>query len=134
MLHKLFKNFLIIFTLGITLVSVVGCKSRSVQLTEADNGKSFSIGVGDSLVITLPGNPSTGYSWEVKSVDSTILVVAGEAQFVSDNTNMVGSGGTLTFTFDAKKTGSSTLELVYLRPWETGVDPLGTFTIQVVVE
>jgi len=47
---------------------------------------------------------------------------------------LVGLGGQVRFIFNATKAGSTTLELVYHRPWETNVAPLQTFTIQVTVK
>jgi inhibitor of cysteine peptidase len=134
MQNKFFKTAFILFSLGIILVGMVGCSPKPVQLTEADNGTSVSMSVGSQLVVTLPGNPSTGFNWEVKSVDASILELAGDPQFVSDNTNIMGAGGALTFTFDAKIAGSTTLELIYHRPFETGVDPLQTFSVKVEVK
>ena len=131
---KLFKTTLIILTMVISLASTTGCKPKAVQLTDVDNNKDITLDAGDQLIITLPGNPTTGYNWEVKSVDAAILGVVGEPQFVSDNTNLVGAGGQLSLTFKALKAGSTTLELVYHRPWETDVAPLQTFTIQVTVK
>lgn len=134
MKHMMFKILLITLTLGVVLASLSGCKAKAVQLTDADNTKDITLDLGTQLVITLPGNPSTGYSWEVKSVDGDILELVGEPQFVSDNTNVVGAGGQLSLTFEALKAGSTTLELVYLRSWEADIDPLQTFIIQVTVK
>ena len=134
MQNKYYKNILIILTLVVILASISGCKPKAVQLTDADNNKEIPLEVGSQLVITLPGNPSTGYSWEVKSMDAAILGVVGEPQFVSDNTNLVGAGGQLSLTFEALKAGSTTLELVYHRAWETDIAPLQTFTVKVTVK
>ena len=45
---------------------------------------------------------------------------------------MVGVGGTEIFRFEAS-TGETSLSLVYHLPWEKDVEPLETFTVQVVV-
>jgi inhibitor of cysteine peptidase len=134
MQNKIYKTILIILTLVVCLASITGCKPKPVQLTEADNNKEITLDVGSQLIITLPGNPSTGYNWEVKTIDTAILGQVGEPQFVSENTNLVGAGGQLSLTFEALKAGSTTIELVYHRPWETDVAPLQTFTIQVTVK
>ena len=127
-------QILFVIAMIISLVSMAGCKAQPVKISETDNGKSISVSVGNQLEVSLSGNPTTGYSWEVKSVDATILEQVGEPQFSSDNPNLVGSGGIQTFTFDVKKSGSVTLELIYHRPWETDVEPLQTFSIQVEVK
>lgn len=134
MKNKTFKTLTIIIVLVGLLASMTGCSPKIVKLTEVDNNKEISMQVGNQLTITLPGNPSTGYNWEVQSGDTAILGMVGEAQFVSDNSDLVGAGGKLTLTFEALKSGSTTLELVYHRAWETDVAPLQTFTVQVTVK
>jgi predicted secreted protein len=37
------------------------------------------------------------------------------------------------FRFEAVEAGETLIELVYHRPWEEGVEPLETFSIQVIV-
>lgn len=120
--------------LVLLLVILSGCKPGSVSVGEADAGKEITLKQGQSLVVSLPGNPSTGYSWEVQEVDVALLEQVGEAEFASDDTALVGAGGKLTLTFKALSTGKTSLVLVYHRPWETDVEPLQTFSITVVIE
>ncbi|MBN1505566.1 MAG: protease inhibitor I42 family protein, partial [Sedimentisphaerales bacterium] len=42
-------------------------------------------------------------------------------------------GGWESFDFKAVHPGQMTLKLVYRRPWEEGVEPLKTFSLQVTV-
>ena len=46
----------------------------------------------------------------------------------------VTRGRTQTVRFEAVEAGQMDLRLVYHRPWETGVEPLETFTVQVTVQ
>lgn len=46
---------------------------------------------------------------------------------------LVGAGGWEIFRYKAINAGQMTLKLGYRRPWEEGVEPLITFSIQVVV-
>jgi predicted secreted protein len=72
------------------IVLLAGCGSaaggQTIKLTEADAGKSVDLAPGDTLEIALAGNPTTGYNWEVESVDSAILRQVGEPQFEADST------------------------------------------------
>lgn len=107
-------------------------------LTQADNGSSATLSVGDTLKVSLPSNPSTGYSWKIQGNDAKVLLPVGDSQFsLGDNaTPMPGAGGTQTFTFKGVSAGSSKLALVYVRPWETTVTPTpdDTFTVDVTVQ
>ncbi|MGC9358653.1 MAG: protease inhibitor I42 family protein, partial [Anaerolineae bacterium] len=44
-----------------------------------------------------------------------------------------GAGGVQVFRFRAATTGRTTLELIYHRPWEEDVEPLQTWSVEVVV-
>jgi len=134
MKHRLITNSFVFIALCISIVTVTGCGTRALKLTETDNGSDVNLDAGGQLMITLPGNPSTGYSWEVLGVDGYILAQEGEPEFIGEDSMLVGLGGQVRFIFIAKKAGSTTLELVYHRPWETNVAPLQTFTIHVTVK
>ena len=47
---------------------------------------------------------------------------------------MVGAGGKDIWTFVGVRPGETTVELEYIRPWETGVGPVERASYRVVVE
>ena len=102
---------------------------------EAYDGQ-VTLEVGQRLTVRLESNPSTGYLWEWVDRQASILEQIGEAEFTPGETGdppLVGAGGWDVFTFEAVSSGQMTLELVYRRPWEEGVEPLKTFSLQVIV-
>lgn len=104
--------------------------SEATVYTADDDGTSIVLEPGASFSVVLPGNATTGYSWQVEGIDAAILSAA-EPVYVSDS-ELVGAGGVYTFTFTAAAAGETELRLVYLRPWEQ-VAPLETFTMTVTV-
>jgi inhibitor of cysteine peptidase len=104
----------------------------TIQLTLADNGSAVALSAGDTLIVELEGNPTTGYGWELDALDESILRPVGEPGYQSDS-DLVGSPGTFTFAFDAAEPGDTVLRLVYLRPWEE-VEPIQAFSVTVTVE
>jgi inhibitor of cysteine peptidase len=129
------RKFLVICTLGFIVIPATACSpAKPVNLTATDKGSQISLKVGGQVVITLDGNPSTGYTWEAQGLDTTIFKQVGEATFVSSDPGLVGAGGSLTLTFSVLKAGTAPLTLVYHRPWETGVDPIDTFSVTVTVK
>lgn len=72
------------------------------------------------ITISVPSNPSTGYSW-MYFIDGDAIEFTSES-YVSSSTSpdVVGAGGTQTFVFKAVKPGTVTLTLSYARPWEEG--------------
>ena len=110
-----------------------GCGSaKEVKLNANDNGRQVDLQKGQTLVITLESNPTTGYRWEVVEIEESILRQIGEAEFKPES-EALGAGGTETFRFEAVSAGKMPLALVYHRPWEEGVEPLETFSLEVVV-
>ncbi len=119
--------------LAVLLTAISGCSAQKALALEADdNGQEIAIQRGQVLVISLPANPSTGYTWEMVEAEGAILRQVGEPEFKAQS-DLVGAPGTLTLRFEAAEAGQMELRLVYHRPWETGVDPLDSFTVQVTV-
>jgi len=115
------------------LVLTTGCGARQVRLSAADEGKQVTIRSGELLVISLDGNPTTGYTWETQDLDTSLFRQVGEVKFDSSNPGLLGSGGVQTLTLAALKPGTTTLTLVYHRPWEKGVAPIQTFRVSVAI-
>ena len=104
-----------------------------VWVTEEQNGTQVNLGRGDFLLVRLESNPSTGYRWEVLNNDDAVLRPLGEPQF-QPSSNLLGAGGTETFSFEAIAEGTSVLVMIYHRPFEEDEEPLDTFRLRVVVE
>ena len=95
-----------------------------------------AVKVGQTLVITLASNPSTGFSWTISGApDSAVLTQDGDITYAATNPDVVmpGSGGSETVRFTATAAGATTIVLDYRRPWETDVPPVETVTIDVTV-
>ncbi|MFI6167995.1 protease inhibitor I42 family protein [Nocardia sp. NPDC051052] len=107
-----------------------------VTAGEGDNGQERQVAVGQSLVVTLPSNPSTGYLWQITGLDANLLQAQGDPGFKPDPDVPVapGSGGGAVWTFVGKAAGITKLSMDYLRPWEQGVEPAQTYSLTVKVE
>jgi|GEM_PF-7012893 len=81
-----------------------------------DNHRSLNFEKGDTIVIRLPANASTGYSWTVQHTDAAILLPIGKPAYVGSG-NKPGAGGTTTFKFKTVGNGKVLLTLVYKRPF-----------------
>jgi inhibitor of cysteine peptidase len=136
-------QYAVVFMLlaALAAVAVTGCASANagggpLALGESDNGKSFTVNVGDTVTVVIPGNPTTGYSWAaaLTSKDAALLQQQGDPTYVEGATgDVVGAGGTFTFTFRAAGAGQAALKLVYVRPWEPDA-PAQTYEVQVTIK
>jgi predicted secreted protein len=98
-------------------------------LSEQDDGRRVELQQGEVLVISLKGNPSTGYLWQVVQADERIVREVGNIQFEPES-DLLGAPATMTRRFEAVGPGQSDLVLAYRRPWEDS-GPTRTFAIQV---
>jgi inhibitor of cysteine peptidase len=123
----------------LAVIVAVGCSSANASsnglaLQQTDNGKTFAVKTGETIKVTLPGNPTTGYTWQMVAPSSgaALYKQLGEPVFKAESTAL-GAGGALTFEFQAVAKGEGTLKLVYSRPWES-VPPAQTFEMKLSVE
>ena len=108
--------------------------NTAVNVDSSYSGKQIEISVGQSLVVTLDSNASTGYSWALnQNSDDSVLSNTGN-EYIAPQTSLVGAGGKEEWTFKALKEGTSTISMEYSRPWETGTPPADTFELTVVVK
>ena len=105
---------------------------KEVAIGAADAGKNISLKQGDTLVVTLDGNITTGYTWETAQ-DISILKQVGTAE-QTPNSSKMGAPGQIVLKFQAVKAGQGKLTLVYHRPFEKDVPPLKTYSVDVTVQ
>jgi inhibitor of cysteine peptidase len=108
----------------------------AVKLDVADDGKTVSAIIGQKIEISLEGNITTGYSWQVGELGGKAVVSLGEPAYVTRQhaPGMVGVGGTFTFELAAVAAGTAKLRLIYVRPWEKDQPPEKTFTVTIKVQ
>jgi len=123
---------LVLLMAAIALIAAGKQSGITLRLTHADSGSTITLHPGDTLEIVLPGNPTTGYTWEVKPGSEALLKQKGEPTFMPDS-KALGSGGRMTFRFDVVAAGKVPLVLIYHRTFEPQVQPLRTFGIRVLV-
>jgi inhibitor of cysteine peptidase len=89
-------------------------------LVEEDAGKSVEVERGQTVVVRLDSNRSTGYRWTLVEADSPVLTSAGAAVYQERAAGgPVGGSGTETWSFVVAKYGEQELVFEYRRPWES---------------
>lgn len=110
-----------------------GATPSARRLTEADAGRAVDLAVGDRLEIALPGNPTTGFQWEIGALDHAVVRPLGQPHFAPSST-AIGAGGVVTLRFEAVAPGTATVRLDYRRPFEKDVPPARTFSATATVK
>jgi inhibitor of cysteine peptidase len=120
-------------------VTLGGCGSLQPQTPTVVNasrsGGPVTLQTGDTLVVTLAAQPSTGYRWETLDLQGPVLVAVGSADYLPPAVapGTVGAPGDSVFRYQAHDVGHTTLDLGYSRPFETGVAPARTVHYDVTV-
>ncbi len=101
-------------------------------MADADNGAEVPVEVGQTLVLSLDSNATTGYTREIVELDERVLKET-KHEYKAEERVSVGSGGKEIWRFLAQSPGRTSLSLAYRRPCEEGVEPSRSFSVVVVV-
>jgi inhibitor of cysteine peptidase len=88
--------------------------SDALTVDLAANGTSIGLHSGQTLIIRLPENPSTGYGWRPVAGIGAHLVLAGK-NYTADRP-VPGAPGIETFTLTAGKPGFDALRFALFPP------------------
>jgi len=111
--------------------AVVACarEGKNINLDLSGSGSQVEISVGDSLTITLPSDPRTGYSWS-SWVSDEIILEQSDNKYIG----RLGAGGKEIWTFKALMEGTCTIEMDYRPPQEEDATPAQTFALTVNIQ
>ena len=99
--------------------------------------RELSAKAGNSFTVTLCSNPTTGFQWESALISDQSVLTETSHQYISPESDPPpppGTPGQDVWTFQALKKGTSTISIVYSRPWEGGEKGVWTFTGVVTVK
>jgi inhibitor of cysteine peptidase len=117
------------------LLVLAGCASTpptSVVLSDHANCP-LTLQRGQTLILSLQSNPTTGYRWHLRDVTTEHLKSLGPEVFTSPKSDMIGGDGMSTWRFEAANAGTGRLLLTYQRPWENDAEPAGLFDCRIEV-
>lgn len=108
---------------------------KTVELGEKDAGTTAAVAQGGTVIVALPGNPTTGYDWAVSGTLPSCLQQQGKSTFKSGGSaGMAGAPGVVTMKFSAVQRGSGELKLKYWRSFEPTVAPVKTWSAKIEVK
>jgi inhibitor of cysteine peptidase len=101
-------------------------------VTEADNGRELTLSRGDTLEVSLPATSGTGYTWQAVPIADPLAKPVGEMKFRTDHA-IPGASGNQVFRYLLDASGTGTIEMHYLRPWEKDTPPAKVFKLLLIV-
>ena len=133
-------NRLLPIVLAVLTFLAPAAPARTVVVTNANNEKSVTLAKGDTLVVRLASNPSTGFSWSVVYDPNGPLAPLGKTRYTPapHPPHILGGGGTAEFRFTVLQSADSGegewLRLLYLRPFAPGVKDAQLWEINCTVQ
>ncbi len=116
-LTKLFFLVVAIFSIGKVMASPVIYTEDKPAITITSDQPTFTI--------KLKSNPTTGFSWYLRSYDANVLQPVKHVFLAPENKKLIGAPGYELWTFRVKPNGFSVpmqtmIRFVYGRAWEAG--------------
>jgi|GEM_PF-2795115 len=108
--------------------SATTAAGKTVEVKAADPFETANVAVGDTIEIDVPGNPTTGYQWEVMPSDDDAVEQAGDLSFEPES-DAEGAPGIVTIPMKAVKAGSAIVVLREMPPGEPDGMPANTCTV-----
>jgi inhibitor of cysteine peptidase len=84
--------------------------------------------VGESLILSIPANPTTGYMWEIELCDSRLEFSRLPYRRLSGK---IGGGGVQEFKITARLAGDFEIRFILKRPWGTEPKEVRIYRISV---
>lgn len=99
-----------------------------MKIDQSFDNRSVTIPVGETIELSLPENPTTGYRWSIIGNGAPICELKNDDFSPADQ--KPGAGGTRGLGFAVRKAGEVTITLRNQRKWG-GADTGNDFTLNV---
>lgn len=115
---------------------LAACAQQPKQIVSLEGQKDcpITLKTGQTLLLMLPSNPTTGHRWLMQNPAPSILNALGPEVFnTPQETGMVGTWGQSVWRYKAASAGTAHLVMVYQQPWAPEVPPDRTFDCAITV-
>lgn len=120
--------------LSLSLLTACAQQPKHIVTLEDQSDCPLPLKTGQTLILSLPSSPTTGYRWQIQDAAPSILRSLGpEVYSNSDDRNTVGSAGQSVWRYQAATTGTGRLLMVYQQPWAPEAPPEQTFDCSITV-
>ncbi|MDY6826795.1 MAG: protease inhibitor I42 family protein [Bacillota bacterium] len=115
------KALPVVLILVLLVLSVdLGCGGESGNniFTVEDAAGIIEIEHGETFIVKLEENPSTGYNWHWTVGPEGVVVLDSEEFIAAEDEEVVGVPGRHEFVFRAEEAGEAEVVFQYYRDWE----------------
>jgi len=130
-----FALFLLLILWNATLGASHGFGNEMVTVTSQDNGKEVQVSAGGIVQVELEQAGAAGYVWEIDVLDPKHFdVVKTETISQPPKGDIIGAPVLVSWSFRAKKSGTSELRFVHYRPWEGKQSAIAAYSVRVLIQ
>jgi len=127
------SSWLLLSALFLLAFCPAPARAATKTVTDADNGKTVTIKMGDVLEVRLHANPTTGFAWYLEKQSTPLLKLTGQTQTQTPQ-GVLGAPVVQIFEFAPKATGTGVLLLHYVRSWMNPDPNEEQFSLHVTIE
>ena len=109
---------------------LVGSSAALAAESSTTTTEQIHIRPGKTFVISLPENKTTGYSWQIVQPADTSIIQKTQDRFIAPKTNLLGAGGTHTWTFRTRKSGQTSI-IFWMAKWWDPTEPITMHRVNV---
>ncbi len=116
----------------VLLVLLISCDPPAEKYVggHSDPDKPIEVKSGETFVIELPSNPSTGYSWSFDLDPKSEILHSIESRTIGSPEPKPGMGGTMVWKFHAAKPGTVKVTFSSKRGNDTGDSKTFSITVK----
>jgi inhibitor of cysteine peptidase len=120
--------------LSLALLAACAQQPRQIVSLNDQSDCPIKLKTGQTLLLMLPSNPTTGHRWLMKTPAPSILSSLGPEVYNNpEDVGMVGTAGQSVWRYKAASAGDGHLMMVYQQPWAPEVPPERTFDCAITV-
>ncbi|TLX54703.1 peptidase inhibitor I42 [Stutzerimonas nosocomialis] len=123
----------LILPASLTLLAACSSTPPSSVSLKDDRSCPLNLHAGQTLIVSLPSNPTSGYRWNLQDAAPGQLKSLGPEVFSSPDKDVIGGEGLSTWRFQVQGGGSGRLYLAYQQPWDAAAEPAGLFDCRIEV-
>lgn len=118
-----------LYLLLLVYVFIAACSAEPI--TMEDNESTVQFAINTPFEIELSANPSTGNKWQIVAYDTNIIRHIGGPEYKNES-DKAGSAGTVTYEFETKSAGNTTLWMVYKGKDQPQAEEMKTFRLNII--
>lgn len=123
------KRIFLISCIVALVVCAVPVLASTLTFTEKDSGSTVKVNPGDTIILTLVENPSTGFRW---FMDASRGLILKSDEYEPSGSGLIGAAGKRTWTYTVSVSGMLSISGIYKQGWMPSTGNEDTFSLTLI--